>query len=115
MILSDVFQRFVQDSPVTVMTQAILENALPPATIDQLFEDHADRQYTRKLLFSDVVNLMSLVVCSIRPSINSAFKKMDPTLGVTRKAVYDKIDRVETSHQRRSGSPHRRGPHPAHR
>ena len=63
MILSDVFQRFVEDSPVTVMTQAILENALPPATIDQLFEDHADRQYQRDLLFSDVVNLMSLVVC----------------------------------------------------
>jgi len=96
MILSDVFQRFVQESPVTVMTQAILENALPPATIDQLFEDHADWQYTRKLLFSDVVDLMSMVVCSIRPSINSAFKKLEPTLGVTRKALYDKINRVET-------------------
>ncbi len=35
MILSDIFQRFVQDSPVTVMTQAILENALPPATVDE--------------------------------------------------------------------------------
>ena len=45
-ILSDVFQRFVEDSPVTVMTHAILENALPPATIDRLFEDHADRRYT---------------------------------------------------------------------
>jgi IS4 transposase len=96
MILSDIFQRFVQDSPVTVMTQAILENALPPATVDELFENHADLQYTRKLLFSDVVDLMSVVVCNIRPSINSAFKKMAPTLGVTRKAVYDKIDRVET-------------------
>lgn len=97
MIFSDVFERFIADSPITVMTQAILENALPPATIDQLFEDHAELQYTRKLLFSDVVDLMGLVVCRIRPSINSAFKKLGPTLGVTRKAVYDKIDRVETS------------------
>jgi hypothetical protein len=97
MILSDIFQRFVLDSPVTVMTQAILENALPPETIDRLFEDHAESQYTRKLLFSDVVDLMSLVVCSIRPSINSAFKKLEPTLGVTRKAVYDKLNRVETT------------------
>jgi IS4 transposase len=95
MILSDIFHRFAQDSPLTVMTQAILENALPPATIDELFEDYADSQYTRKLLFSDVVDLMSLVVCSIRPSINSAFKKLAPTLGVTRKAVYDKINHVE--------------------
>jgi IS4 transposase len=97
MILSDIFQRFVQDSPLTVMTQAILENALPPATIDQLFEDYADSQYTRKLLFSDVVDLMSLVVCSIRPSINAAYKKLEPTLGVTRKAVYEKINHVETT------------------
>jgi IS4 transposase len=97
MILSEVFQRFVEDSPVTVMAQAILENALPPATVDRLFDDHAERQYTRSLLFSDVVDLMGAVVCRIRPSINSAFKKMAPTLGVTRKAVYDKIDRVETT------------------
>jgi hypothetical protein len=97
MIFSEVFERFIADSPVTVMTQAILENALPPSTVDQLFEDHAELQYTRKLLFSDVVDLMSTVVCGIRPSINSAFKKTAPTLGVTKKALYDKIGRVETT------------------
>jgi len=97
MILGDVFQRFVEDSPVSVMTQALLENALPPSVVDDLFERHAHLQYTRDLLFSDVVNLMSTVVCRIRPSINAAFKKMADTLSVTKKAVYDKIDRVETS------------------
>jgi Transposase DDE domain len=97
MIFSDVFERFVEDSPITVMTQALLENALPPSTVDQLFEDHAELQYTRKLLFSDVVDLLGTVVCGIRPTINSAFKKVAPTLGVTKKAVYDKIDRVETT------------------
>jgi IS4 transposase len=97
MIHSDVFQRFVEDSPVCVMTQALLENTLSPTTVDSLFERHAEWQYTRNLLFSDIVHLMSLVVCGIRPSINSAFKKMAPSLGVTKKAVYDKIDRVETA------------------
>jgi IS4 transposase len=97
MIHSDVFQRFVEDSPVCVMVQTLLENALSPTTVDTLFERHAEAQYTRDLLFSDVVHLMSLVVCGIRPSINSAFKKMAPVLGVTKKAVYDKINRVETS------------------
>ena len=97
MIHSEVFQRFVEDSPVCVMTQALLENTLSPTTVDSLFERHAEWQYTRNLLFSDIVNLMSLVVCGIRPSINSAFKKLAPVLGVTKKAVYDKIDRVETT------------------
>ena len=97
MISTDVFDRFVEDSPVCVMVQTLLENALSPTTVDMLFEQHAELQYTRTLLFSDIVNLMSLVVCGIRPSINSAFKKVAPSLGVTRKAVYDKIDRVETT------------------
>src|SRR5512135_3369118 len=97
MIHSDVFQRFVEDSPVCVMTQTLMENVLSPTTLDALFERHAQWQYTRDLLFSDIVHLMSLVVCGIRPSINSAFKKMAPVLGVTKKAVYDKIDRVETT------------------
>ena len=97
MVMSDIFQRFVEDSPVSVMAQALLENALPPSAVDSLFAQHAQLQYTRQLLFSDVVNLMSLVVCGIRPSINAALNKMAGTLTVTKKAVYDKIDRVETT------------------
>src|SRR6476660_2488517 len=97
MIMSDIFQRFIEDAPVSVMAQALLENALPPSTIDALFEQHAQLQYTRDLLFSDVVNLMSLVVCRIHPAINAAFNKMTDRLTVTKKAMYDKIDRVETS------------------
>jgi hypothetical protein len=95
MILSDIFERFAQESPVTVMTQALLENALSPSAVDRLFEDVAERQYTRDLLFSDVVSLMGTVVCRIRPSINAAYKKHQQALGVTRQAVYKKIDRVE--------------------
>jgi IS4 transposase len=97
MIHSEVFEKFVQDSPVTVMVQSLLENVLSPTIVNTIFEEHAELQYTKNLLFSDVVNLMSLVVCGVRPSINSAFKKMKDSLGVTRKAVYDKIDHVEPS------------------
>ncbi len=68
---------------------------MAPAAVDALFEDVAERQYTRDLLFSDVVNLMAMVVCKIRPSINAAYKKHAETLGVTRKAVYNKINGVE--------------------
>src|SRR3954453_8689441 len=95
MILSEVFERFAEESPVTVMARAALENALPPSAVDALFEDVAQRQYTRALLFSDVVNLMAMVVCKVRPSINAAYKKHAETLGVTRKAVYNKINGVE--------------------
>jgi hypothetical protein len=95
MILSEVFERFAEESPVTVMARAALENALPPSAVDALFEDVAERQYTRDLLFSDVVGLMGLVVCKVRPSINAAYKKHAEALGVTRQAVYDKINGME--------------------
>ncbi|MBV8075225.1 MAG: transposase [Planctomycetaceae bacterium] len=95
MILSEVFERFAEESPVTVMARAALENALPPSAIDALFEGVAERQYTRDLLFSDVVGLMATVVCKVHPSINAAYKKHAEALGVTRQAVYDKINGME--------------------
>lgn len=95
MILSDVFDRFAQDSPLTVMAQGILENALDPTALDQLFEDAAEQQYTKKLLFSSVVDLMSLVVCRIQPAINAAYKDKADTLPVTIQAVYAKVNHVE--------------------
>jgi IS4 transposase len=95
MILSDVFERFVEESPVSVMARATLENALTPTDVDALFEDVAVETYTRELLFSDVVDLMAMVVCKIRPTINAAYKKHAEALGVSRQAVYEKINRTE--------------------
>jgi IS4 transposase len=95
MLLGEVFELFAHDAPVCVMVRATLENALNPQALDRLFEDTAERQYTRTLLFSSIVDLMSLVVCRIRPSINAAYQKLAPVLGVTRKAVSDKLDRLE--------------------
>jgi hypothetical protein len=95
MLLGEVFEQFAHEAPISVMVRATLENALNPRALDQLFEDTAPRQYTRTLLFSSVVDLMSTVVCRIRPSINAAYQKQASLLGVTRKAVYDKLDRLE--------------------
>jgi IS4 transposase len=95
MLCDEVFEQFAREAPVCVMVRATLENALNPQALDQLFEATAERQYTRTLLFSSIVDLMSTVVCRIRPSINAAYQKLAPVLGVTRKAVYDKLDRLE--------------------
>src|SRR3954453_24263686 len=95
MILGDVFERFSRESPLSVMAQGIMENALNPRILDQLFEDVAQKQYTNKLLFSTVVDLMSVVVCRIRPSIHAAFQARAETVGATIDAVYDKLDGAE--------------------
>src|SRR3954462_5010919 len=93
---SDVFERFTQGDPIPVMTQAAMENALSPRVIDQLFEDVAERQYTRDLLFSSIVELMSLVVCRIQPSVHAAYQKNAVPISVSLQALYRKIDRIET-------------------
>ena len=95
MILGDIFERFAQDSPLSVMAQAVMENALSPTVIDPLFEDVAERQYTRKLLFSSIVDLMSVVVCRIRPSIHAASQAHGEIIDASIKAVYDKLDHTE--------------------
>ena len=96
MIHSDVFERFAQGDTVPVMAQALMENALNPRILDQLFEDVAQRQYTRELLFSSIVELMSVVVCGIRPSINAAYAKNAVPINASLTALYRKIQRIET-------------------
>ncbi len=97
MILSDVFERFSRDSPLSVMAQGVMANAMDPQALDQLFEEVARKQFTHKLLFSTVVDLMSVVVCRIRPSIHAAFQARAETVGATIDAVYDKLDGTETA------------------
>jgi IS4 transposase len=94
-VLDDIFERFAQQSPVSVMVRAALEHTLSPRTIDDLFERTAQRQYTRTLLFSSVVDLMGSVVARVQPAVNAAYRARAETLGVSIKAVYDKLDRTE--------------------
>jgi len=95
MLLPTVFVNFVNGSPVSVMLRAILEQALPATEIDQLFTDTAEQQYTRELLFSAVVDVMGEVVCRIRPSVHAAYQANPAKLGVSIRALYDKLARTE--------------------
>lgn len=90
-----VLERFVDESPVTVMARATLENVFVPEELDKLFEDSVERGYTRELLFSDVVELMSLVVCRVNPSVHHATKFSKVKIGVSLKALYDKLNHLE--------------------
>jgi len=93
MVLSEVFDCFAMQSPVCVMARATMENVLAPERLDGLFARTAVRQRPSELLFSAVADLMGLVVCRIRPSMHAAFQAGD--LGVTIKALYDKVKRIE--------------------
>lgn len=95
MMLSSIFERFVEVSPVTVMLRATLERIFSAEKLDELFEATRNKQYTQDLLFSTVVAIMGLVVCNIRPSISAALKAFSKQIGVSRVAFYSKINGIE--------------------
>ena len=95
MILNEIFARFVQQSPIPVALRATLERVLSPEKLDQWFDLNCDKQYTRKLLFSTVFELMSVVVFKVFPSINAAYQGKVETMGVSIAATYDKLNGFE--------------------
>jgi IS4 transposase len=94
MALDAVVARFIKHSPVTVMARLALGRALDAQWIDALFEQHSERQYTRELLFSTTVDLMSVVAVGLRPSLHAAAKAATD-LPVSISALYDKVNRTE--------------------
>src|SRR5262249_44147178 len=73
MILGPVLERFIQDAHMPLMFRALLERALDPAELDAMFEATAEKQYTRQLLFSAIVDLLAVVVFRMQPSVRRAY------------------------------------------
>jgi hypothetical protein len=96
MIMQDLVKRFEQKTPACVMARATLENVLSPERLDGIFARH-DHAQTGTLLFSSLVEIMALVATRIKPSVHAAYQGKSEPLGVTIKAVYDKLQRVKPS------------------
>ena len=92
-MLQEVLARFEKHAPVSVMARVALERAIEPGWVDEVFEAHRQRPYSRELLFSTVVELMSLVSLGLRPSLHAAARQAE--LPVSLAALYDKIRRTE--------------------
>jgi IS4 transposase len=96
MMFTEVMDRFVEQSPVSVMFRGTLENAVTPELLDEVFASTAKRQRLSELLFSSVVDLLGLVVTGTRRSVNDAYRAKKEQLAVSVTAVYDKLQGVET-------------------
>jgi len=89
-----IMERFEQHAPAGVMARMALEHALPAGWVDEVFEAHRQRQYSRELLFSTVVELTTLVSLGLRPSLHAAARQM-PSLPVSLASLYDKVNHTE--------------------
>ena len=89
-----VIERFERHAPASVMARLALEHALPAQWVDEVFEAHRQRQYPRELVFSSIVELMTLVTLGMRPSLHAAARQHEG-LAVSLAALYDKVKRSE--------------------
>ena len=65
-------------------------------TLEDLFQRHAQVQYTRELTFSAVTGLMIQVVLRTYGSVHAAYRQQSAPLPVSITAVYDKLAGLET-------------------
>lgn len=94
-MLSTILDKFVEASPVSVMAQSLMVNTFCAESLDELFEKHSQHQQQQTLLFSAQVDLMSLVVCGIYPSIHAAYREKAQELSVSTTALYKKLQGIE--------------------
>src|SRR5919108_4544646 len=96
-MLPDCFQPFLQRAPVAVLTRTCLESLFDPEQLDALFRQTARSQYQHELLFSQLLELMLLVVFRQQPSVYAAYRhcRDERLLNVSPGALYDKLNRLE--------------------
>jgi hypothetical protein len=96
MVFEVILNRFCEQTPFPVMLRASLEHLFAPQRLDELFEREAVEQYTRRLTFSAVADLLCEVVLRVRPSVRKAYQSA-ADLPASLRAVYDKLAHVETA------------------
>ena len=96
-MLSPIFKKFVEKSPISVMARGMLERVLNPSQLDQWFTETTEQQYTKDLLFSTVFDIMSQVVCGSRNSVHAAYQASTEDIGVSITSVYNKLNGIETN------------------
>jgi hypothetical protein len=94
-MLGEIFQRFVEKSPIAVMVRGVLERVLGAEALDAWYERTAQKQYSRTLLFSTLYELMSAVVFVIKPSVHAAYQGREAEVGASVVSVYNKLKGVE--------------------
>ena len=96
-MLDQVFDSFVDESPVSVMFRGTLENIFSSERLDAIFEENAEKQVSGELAFSTCAGSLGLVTTRIQPSVHAAYAKNVEEVGVAVQSVYNKLHGIELS------------------
>jgi len=95
MFAVEIIERFKEKRPVCLMARMALARLLAPESLNQVFYDHAEEQYERKIPFSALTELMAEITLCLSPSVNAGYKKLRAKLRAARSCVFNKLERVE--------------------
>lgn len=96
-MLNSIFDKFVEKSPLSVIVRGLAERVLNPDKLDEWFEQTAQTQYTRDLMFSTVFDIMSDVVCTSHKSVHSTYQASRDEIAVSITSLYNKLNGIESS------------------
>ena len=74
MVFDQLIGRFAKEAPVATMVRALMANVLSAEELNAIFRDGAERQRESTLLFSTIVELLSLAVSKAKPSLHAAYQ-----------------------------------------
>jgi len=94
-MLDSIFKPFIEKSSISVMARGLIEKVLNPDQLDDWFDSTTKEQYTKDLLFSSVLDIMSQVVRGSYPSVNAAYQASKEDIGVSITSVYNKLNGIE--------------------
>jgi hypothetical protein len=96
-VLPAILDPFAAGAASTVMTRIALDWLIDETSLDPLFDQVAENQYTREFTLGHFVQVMLDVACGFRPSPRAAFlrRKLDHVASIS--AFYRKLDRMESA------------------
>jgi hypothetical protein len=92
MAFDAIVEQAAEHLPVSAMVRALLENCLNDEFVDGIFAEHRRLQSQRKLVFSTIVSLLSVVVAKVYPSVHAAVVATKEQLNVSLTAIYNKLN-----------------------
>lgn len=95
-MLNPIFTKFVEKSPISVMARGVMEHVLNPQQLDEWFDNTAEKQYTRTLLFSTVLDIMVQVVSNTHTNVHTAYQASIENISVSTTSLYNKLNGIET-------------------
>jgi IS4 transposase len=95
MLPTQILDRFVERCPAAVIVRATLERLLSPDRLDEIFAAARQRQYTKQLLFSQLVAVMMAVATRTQKSVHAAYLAAKDQLNVSAGCLYEKLALLE--------------------